>query len=348
MAPAVSFQPWYSCASFPLCQNSQTRKRSGPAGSRQRSEYCDLCISSQLACVIYNCSRRAAPTTGRYTTDLCVIHYRDPLNATRRQWDLCCNSRIGCRHLSQTPRSGKCFACPAGNVPCAYSLAGCTAHTRSTNLPLSQRLWCAPARSGKCSFDPKASSTCSTPFCGQPRASLPVSFCSDCSSGVFPCSRLCSRRCNPSSPEPEHLCDLCAASTHPQGSSPAGSADVGGASVTAPAVSSITSSHHLPKYACLNFPFCRKSQKQIFACRSKGHAQEKRERYCGSCIKALELGKLCSHSGCGHPPAPRQGGKDSNGLCSWHVKDPAYASMRAWPLCRNKEDIVFRYRSFFH
>ena len=52
MPPAVSFLPKHTCASFPLCHNPQTRKKSGLAGSRQRSDYCDLCLSTQPACSI--------------------------------------------------------------------------------------------------------------------------------------------------------------------------------------------------------------------------------------------------------------------------------------------------------
>ena len=261
MPLAVSFLPKHTCASFPLCHNPQTRKKSGLAGSRQRSDYCDLCLSTQPACSIKNCTRRAVPSTGRYATDLCVLHYSDPLHSDRRNWALRCNSRAGCRHLSQTPRTGKCFACQAGHVPCAHSLAGCPAHTRSTAKPLPQRPSCAPAHARKCSFDPTNSSKCSTRLCGQPRASPTATLCSDCALERLPCWRLCSRRSSPSPTTSDRLCDLCAAPPCAQGASVEYSASI---NVTAIPPPGDALSQQSPKYACFNFPFCRKSQKDVF------------------------------------------------------------------------------------
>lgn len=339
MPPAVSFSPWHSCASFPLCQNSQVQTRSGPDGGRQRYDYCASCLSSRSICIVPDCTRRAAPSTGRYSTDLCVLHYQDPMNTDRRQWTLCCNSRIGCRHLSQTPRSGKCFACQANHVPCVHSITGCSAHVRSTATPLSQRPSCVPARVGKCRFDPANSSTCSTPFCGQQCASLTSRLCSDCTFGRFPCPRRCSRRCDPTIPTTANVCALCAASASSESSSVIPSAPA--PTATASEASDTPSVCHIPKHCCLNFPFCRKSQKIVRATRANGHGFDRREQFCGSCMRSMGRGHVCSHSGCSYPAAPSHAGKTSNGFCSFHVKDPAHGSIRAWPLCRNVQDSSF-------
>ena len=138
MPPTVLYSPSKACASFPLCQQPRSRKRCGSSDARQPSEYCENCLSVQPACAFPTCTRLAAPGTGRYSTDLCVVHYTDPCNAAQRHWSLCCNAKVGCQYLSQTPRSGKCFACQESNLPCAHALAGCAVHTRSGAAPLSQ------------------------------------------------------------------------------------------------------------------------------------------------------------------------------------------------------------------
>ena len=220
MAPAAGFLPKHACGNFPLCQNSQQRNRSH--GTRTRSDHCACCMSSQPVCAISDCTRRAAPGTGRYTTDLCAFHYKDPLNASRREWKLCCNSKIGCRELSQNPRKTMIsFACSEGHLPCAHSLAGCPAHTCSTDAPLSQRRSCTSSRGQKCSFDPTNTSACSTPLCGQPRVPPTSAVCSDCTIGRFPCTKLCSRRCDRISTSSAAICELCTASKPLESSSSA-------------------------------------------------------------------------------------------------------------------------------
>ena len=100
-----------------------------------------------------------------------------------------------------------CFACSEGHLPCAHSLAGCPAHTCSTDAPLSQRRSCTSSRGQKCSFDPTNTSACSTPLCGQPRVSPTSAVCSDCTIGRFPCTKLCSRRCDLISTPSAAICE---------------------------------------------------------------------------------------------------------------------------------------------
>ena len=337
----VAFAPRHACSSYPLCQNSQKKK--GSDGSRQRLEYCELCLSSRPLCAAPDCTRLAAPGSGRYDTDLCVIHYSDPFNATRRVWKLCCNSRLGCRQLSQTPRSGKCFACAQGCPPCAHSLSGCSAHIRSpTKTPLARRGCCNSGLNGMCTFDYSDPQKCTTPLCGQPRTSLTSSTCSDCSLGRYPCSNICSRRCVPSFSASQRLCQLCSSFHCSEAASTAAEVQATHARpVEEHATHDIGRSVHRPMHTCSNFPFCRKAQKQSFSIRCDGHAFIGRHSFCASCLKVSEKGRICSHSNCKNPPAPCNGGKDSNGLCSAHVMDHAHAVVREWPLCRNMQENNF-------
>ena len=48
----------------------------------------------------------AAPSAGRYRTNFCTKHYRDPSNSAHRVWKLCSNSRFGCLQLAQTALKG--------------------------------------------------------------------------------------------------------------------------------------------------------------------------------------------------------------------------------------------------
>ena len=212
MPPVVRFALKHVCANFPLCQKLQ--QKSGSDGDRQRSDHCSYCLASQPDCAFENCHRKAAPGTGRYTTDFCATHYGDPSNAASRSWQLCCNSKIGCRQLSKTPRSGKCFACSEGNFPCVHSMSGCPLHTRgSSKVSLSRRGACTSGYAGKCSFAPDNPRKCSTPQCGQPRVGTLTSFCSDCELRRFPCSRRCLRRCGSESSASELICKVCATPT---------------------------------------------------------------------------------------------------------------------------------------
>ena len=70
MPPTVRFIPEHVCGNFPVCQN--LRQKSGPYGNRTRSKKCAQCLASQPDCAFPNCSRKAAPSTGRYATQLCV------------------------------------------------------------------------------------------------------------------------------------------------------------------------------------------------------------------------------------------------------------------------------------
>ena len=193
--------------------------------------------------------------------------------------------------------------------------------------------------SGEVFLDASDTSRCITPLCGGRRASVTVDVCSECALGHFPCSNLCSRGCDTSSPTSQRLCHLCAL-CFARSSAVTGTTTSQASSFAELSAQYTSCSAHYPNYACSNFPFCRKSQKKLLAPSSDGYTFQGRHSFCTSCINVSQSGRICFHSDCKHPPALCAGGKDSNGLCSTHVRDPAHASLRAWPLCRNSEDRV--------
>ena len=158
----------------------------------------------------------AAPSEGRYQTDFCALHYRDLCNAISRKWRLCSNSRIGCSHLAQEPRSGKSHACNTGCPPCAHSMSGCPSHVRNSDkITLRLRKTCSSHNHQRCPFDPSNTLSCSTSMCGNPRVSATESRCPDCIDEHVPCSQNCSRRTVSIS---ETLCQLCSRQAPPTAS----------------------------------------------------------------------------------------------------------------------------------
>ena len=161
MAPVLSDRPKHSCKNYPLCQESQ-KKLTSSCGSRERLSHCASCLE-RARCAFPNCQDHIPPSSGRYRTDLCAFHYRDPCNSDHRTWKLCSHSRVGCSHLAMTPRSGKCFSCAEGGLPCAHSMLGCSKHVRNPpKTCVSSRASCSGHASSRCPFDPSNGKSCSS------------------------------------------------------------------------------------------------------------------------------------------------------------------------------------------
>ena len=321
MALAVTFGSRHCCANFPLCSELQKQVRSS-SGSRTRTPYCATCLV-RSRCSFPECENYAAPSSGRYRTDFCTLHYRDPCNAAHRVWKLCSNSRIGCSHLAQASRSGKCFACCDWNLPCVHSLLGCGVHVRnSPNTPLAARSVCSRHGSSRCPFDPSNSVSCTSPSCGLPRTSSVEDRCTECLVGRLPCSRNCGRRTLVAS---NTLCLPCARengrktitpSAEPCSNSGASTCfalsdqDPGTDSALAPIPLMIYATEHpqkglSPAYSCFNFPICRKSQKKVQLPRCQGsRVFLGRLPFCYSCNLVEEDYPPCAHPSCTHPLAP--------------------------------------------
>ena len=359
MAPVVSHGPKNSCRNFPLCTKSQTKQRN-PDGSRSRIPHCASC-SDRPRCLFPDCENHTAPSAGRYRTDFCAVHYHDPCNATFRKWVLCSNSRIGCSHLSQTPRAGKCFACESDCLPCAHSLSGCLVHVRNPpNTSLRLRAICSSHKSQRCPFDPDNKLSCSSSLCGRPRVSSDESRCHDCLNGHLPCSLTCSRRLMKAS---DLSCALCSHQVSPPAAASSAhhalpamlslecarpaTRDNSDASapITSPAVADCEYTPQQgfqPACSCFNFPICVNSQRRPGLPRRQNLSSARlRSPYCNTCELNAANGRACSHPLCIHPAAPATKSRDSHGFCRMHVADPGHASVREWPLCRNSEDAVF-------
>lgn len=350
MAPSsIACCPKHACGNFPLCNNLQKQSRLAD-GTRQRSSHCESC-SLRARCTFSGCENFCAPSSGRYETAFCALHYGDPCNSAHRHWKLCSNSRVGCRYLAMLPRTGKCYACSNGNLPCLHSQLGCSRHARNdAKVNLSSRAPCLSKNGSKCPFDPTNSRSCASPLCGSVCVSLEDALCSNCLAGRRPCRNQCDRRTDSSNVT---LCGPCLANVaeaHDTVSKvklfapnpPSLARSVNDTATTEFYVEVDACVGHYPQRACRNFPICRNSQKQILLPRqgdSRTHLG--RLEYCSSCSSSAYGDRSCSHPYCLNPPAPSAKGKSSHGFCAFHVRDPSHASVRERPLCRNEEDIVF-------
>ena len=362
MAPLVSFGPKHCCNNFPLCTSSQLKQRKSD-GSRSRLPHCSSC-SVRGRCAFPGCENPSAPSTGRYRTDFCTTHYRDPCYANLRKWGLCSESRTGCLHLVEEPRASRCFACNNGSLPCANSLSGCRAYVRNppkTSLQL--RRPCSSQNLQQCPFDPTNSRSCSEALCGSPRTSSTEPRCLDCCNGRLPCPLICSRRTANAS---DSLCTLCLRQISP----PVSPSSVQSAPPSVPPTDctsacsssglrdhSDVSSHanplmiagselapqkgFRPAYACFNFPLCVDlQQRPRLSLQICLQTVRHRSPYCNNCAHSAANAR-CSHPLCTHPVAPSSKGKRSHGFCRLHVADLGHASVREWALCRSNEDAVF-------
>ena len=198
MASPIAFAPKNTCLSVPLCAASQFKgnKATGSGNMKRiREAYCSGCLDAP-PCTFVGCDQPSAPLiTGSGATNYCANHYRDPAVSTSRSWKLCSNSKLGCRQLAQARRSGKCFVCEAGNLPCLHASLGCPQHVRGDLAkPPRKRQACSDRAHNRCRYDPDHPTVCKTPRCGNLCLSPSDEACSECTAGRLPCNNACSRR----------------------------------------------------------------------------------------------------------------------------------------------------------
>ena len=189
MAPAIAFAPKHFCINFPLCTSSQSQKTvSEPSTARKgtRELYCSTCLDA-VPCSFAGCDRSSAPLVVRgRSIQHCSEHYRDPSTAAARDWKLCTNSKFGCRHLAESRRGGKCFACAAGNLPCLHAMLGCERHVRGeTNAPPRKRLACSDRSHHRCNYAPHNPAACVTARCGNLRSNHAQDTCAECAAAII-------------------------------------------------------------------------------------------------------------------------------------------------------------------
>ena len=137
---------------------------------------------------------------------LCALHIQDPAHERFREWNRCSHRFMGCMHLSEKPRSGKCYACNQRYLPCVNANRGCLRHVYHDPYTRTRKQ-CLSHASQLCPFSSSADALrCTVQLCPTLRENRDLLHCSLCADGRYPCMMNCGRRADCGA---EALCKLC-------------------------------------------------------------------------------------------------------------------------------------------
>ena len=309
----------YACANYPLCNNAANLDKHikskkwlqtmlDVATPNERIATIALCATCAQApkCSHPGCPGHVGPSS-RHAPHLqfCTLHYNDPCRVKDRDWAICRNASVGCRHLAVKSTGGLCFPCGEKRLPCKHALLGCLARvsysscrppalqSMSATEPCAALKVCKP---NHCPFQPNAPGACATPTCSTPVNSPKPSMCQLCQAGRPPCLQICGRR---ASADNGGLCHLC-------GPTPVHDDEICERPPAAPTATQPDSSH-LPVCStprCSNFPhdhsrclFCIRSLWPCSTPSCKYRTPSAEDGFCLVC-QPPEPCRLCATENC--------------------------------------------------